>query len=113
MTRLAARRFPDSITRRRGMPGHRNEFGEWVPGNVMEMTFRASVQPLGVEDLDLPEGTRLSDRRKVYVPEPDALVAAFDDAQADTVVIDGETFTVEESQSWADSHTKAVVLREA
>ena len=109
---LAARRFPDSITRRRGMPGFRNDFGEYVPGNVMEVTFRATVQPLGVEDLDLPEGSRLSDRRKVYVPVPDALVAAFGDAQADTVVITGETFTVEESASWPD-HTRAVVLRES
>ena len=113
MTRLAARRFPQTITRRRQEPGSRNNFGEFEPGPIIEVDFRASVQPLGVEDLDLPEGTRISDRRKVFVPVPNALAAAFGDAEADHVLIDGVLFVVEESQSWPGSHTKAVVLREA
>ena len=111
--RLAARRFPNTVTRRRQGPGMRNDYGEFEPGPIAEMTFRASVQPLGVEDLDLPEGSRLSDRRKVFIPVPDAVSAAFGDAEADHVLIDGVLFVVEESQSWPGSHTKAVVLREA
>jgi len=114
MTRLAARRFPQTITRRRQSAGSFNDFGEFEPGQVVEVAFRASVQPLGVEDLDLPGGTRISVRRKVFVPVPNALAAAFGDAEADHVLIDGVLFVVEESQSWPGSHTKAVVLiREA
>ena len=114
MTRPAARRFPDTITRRRQEPGSRNQCGEFEPGPIIETAFRASVQPLGVEDKDLPEGARLSHRRKVFVPVPNALSAAFVDAEPDHVLIDGVLFVVEESQSWPGSHTKAVVLvREA
>ena len=113
MTRLAARRFPDIITRRRESPGRRNERGRYERGVVVETELRASVQPLSLEDQDLPEGTRVHDRLKVFVPEPDALIAAFEDAGADQVSLDGVVYTVEESRSWRGSHTRATLLRQA
>ena len=109
--RLAVRRFPATITRKRQTPGHRNEFGEWVPGEVTETEFPANVQPISLEDEDAVEGSRLDERLTVYIPQPQALLAAFDDRQADTVLVDGAEFTVEKSRSWRGSHTRAILLR--
>ena len=134
-----APRFPDTITRIRETPGHRNEFGEWQAGTTEEQEFPASVQPVLLEDLTVPEGERLSHRLKLYVPHSpenqvrgfgpgygpgfartrqtgavsNALLAAFDDQGADKVRIGTapEVYEVVESQSWR-SHTRAIVLRE-
>ena len=110
--RLAARRFPDAIIRRRRGADTFNAFGEVVPGPITESTLRASVQPMNLEDADFAGGVSVSSRLSVYVPEPGALVAAFEDATADTAVVDGLEYVVEESQSWRGSHTRAVLLRE-
>ena len=113
MTRLASRRrFPDSITRRRMAAGYRDEHGEWVPGGAVDVTFAATVQPLGVADSELVGGAQLSDRRVVYIPEPGALEAAFDEQVADHVIGDGMDFVVTDSWSWR-AHTKAHILRES
>ena len=40
------------------------------------------------------------------------LQAAFDDRGADEVVLAGVVFVVEESQTWAGSHCRAILLRE-
>ena len=109
---LAARRFPDTITRRRTMPGHRDEHCEYVEGSVEETTLRASVQPLTLEDADEAGGVSVSERLSVYVAEPDALSAAFGDALADEVVVDTVSFTVEQNQSWRGHHTRAILLRQ-
>ena len=109
--KLSPRRFPDTITRRRTGAATTNAFGEYVPGMTVETEFRANVQPLGVEDSDLVGGTQLSDRRVVYIPKRDALVAAFDDREADRVLVDGLDFVVTDSWTWR-THTKAHVLRE-
>ena len=105
------RRFPGTITRRRQGVGDRNTAGEYVPGTMTETDFRASVQPLELEDSDIAGGASLEERLRVYVPVPDALMAAFDDREADEVVYDGTTYTVEESRSWPGSHTRATILR--
>ena len=89
----------------------RNEYGEYVPGARSESTFRASVQPVSLEDVDAPEGARLLHRLKIYIPEPNALAAAFDEAAGDAVVFGGKEYLVEDSQSWPN-HTKAIVLRQ-
>lgn len=103
-------RFPDTIIRLREAPGERNQFGEWEPGAVAEIKFRASVQPIKLEDVDAVEGSRLVHRRKVYIPTPNALAAAHDDAGGDRVRVDGVEFAVESSESWPD-HTKAIIVR--
>ena len=110
--KLPARRFPDTVTRKRETPGHRNQYGEYVPGMVEETDLRASVQPMTLEDADFVGGVQVSHRLSVYVPEPGALSAAFEDAAADKVVVDGHEFVVESSQSWRGSHTRAILLRE-
>ena len=112
MSRLASRRFPDVIVRRRQAPGDFNTVGEWVPGALTETELMASLQPLHLEDSDIAGGAQLVERLRVYVPAPDALAAAFDDREADSVLYDGKTFVVEESRSWRGSHTRATLLRE-
>lgn len=112
MRALSPRRFPDRITRRRQGEGSRNALGAFVPGVVEETEFRASVQPLALDDADIAGGVSLVERLRVYVPEPDALAAAFEDREADRVVFGGVEYTVEESRSWGGSHTRATVLRE-
>ena len=64
----AIRRFPEFIVRRRQGPGMRNDYGEFVPGAIVTAVLPASVQPIRLEDLNLPEGERLSERLRVYVP---------------------------------------------
>lgn len=97
--------------RRREGPGQYDGLGEFVPGPVVETELRASVQPLGTEDAELEGGSQLSARLAVWIPEPDALAAAFDDARADEVVYRGDTYVVTESFSWPN-HTEARLLRE-
>ncbi len=65
---VSKRRFPDTITRRRTMPGAYNEFGEWISGVVRESTLRANVQPLEIEDKDFVGGAQERARVKVFVP---------------------------------------------
>lgn len=112
--KIAARRFPDSIVRRRRTAGYFDNVGRPVEGTVTETTHRASVQPLALEDVDLlgGGGVQAVERLKCYIPEPDALSAAFQDNEADEVVLDGRTFVVEEVRSWRGSHTRATLLRE-
>ena len=112
MTRLAPRRFPHTITRRRQGAGRVNDFGEFVPGALTETDLRASVQPMTLEDSDFAGGVSVSHRLSVFVPQPGALAAAFEEAEADTVIVDGLEYIVEESQSWRGSHTRATLLRE-
>ncbi len=68
MRAVSQRRFPDLVTRRRTMPGARNEFGEFVDGAVRESTLRASVQPLSIKDADFVGGAQERARVKVYIP---------------------------------------------
>ena len=112
MTVFAPRRFPDKIRRRRQEPGTTNAFGVFVPGAVIEVEFAASVEPLSLADADIAGGVSLVERWVAFVPEVDALRAAFGDREADQVVVFGTTFVVEESRSWLGSHTRAVLLRE-
>ena len=90
----------------------RNQFGEYVPGTVEETDFPASVQPMSLEDADDAGGVSVSERLSVYVPEAGALSAAFGDSEADKALVEGVMYTVEESQSWRGSHTRAILLRE-
>ena len=68
MSRLAIRRFPDAIVRRRQGPGDFNEYGEFEEGQIVTVVLPAVVQPLKLEDSDFAGGVQLVDRVKVYVP---------------------------------------------
>ena len=66
--RLALRRFPNQVIRRRQGPGARNEYGEYEPGQIVETIFPARVLPLSLEDSDFVGGASLIERLKVFVP---------------------------------------------
>ena len=68
MRRLALRRFPNEVVRRRQGPGTRNDYGQFEPGAVAETIYPARVLPLDLEDSDFVGGTSLLERLKVYVP---------------------------------------------
>ena len=129
------------------MPGHRDSFGGWVPGQTMDEKLRASVQPLALTDADVEGGVQLQHRIKCFVlprrerialersvllfngdaltlrgdpllffagfevSDRHALAAAFEQAGADKVIIDGAVFVVEESRTWPN-YTRATLLRE-
>ena len=109
--KLSARNFPHSITRKRQAAGSFNDFGEFVAGSVQETVLRASIQPLDTEEDTALEGARLDQRLKVFVPTENALAPAFDQSEADTVLVDGVEYVVEKSRSWRGSHTRAILLR--
>ena len=81
MRRLALRRFPNEVIRRRQGPGARNKYGDFEPGAIEETIYPARILPMNLEDLDKVGGERLFERLKVYVPrgisrvreEPDVL----------------------------------------
>ena len=66
--RLALRRFPNEVVRRRQGPGGLNEYGEFEPGAVVETIYPARVLPVSLEDVDSVGGTSLLERLKVFVP---------------------------------------------
>ena len=66
--RLALRRFPDSVVRRRQAPGGFNQYGEYEAGAVIETIYPARVLPLNLEDSDFAGGVSLVARLKVFVP---------------------------------------------
>ena len=68
MRRLALRRFPQEVVRRRQGRGAFNDYGEFAPGAIMETIFPARVLPLSLEDSDFAGGVSLLERLKVYVP---------------------------------------------
>ena len=74
--------------------------------------FRAVILPIRTDDADTAGGVQLRQRLKVYIADPDALRAAFDDREADSVVVHGDAYVVERSESWPASHCEAQLLRE-
>ena len=68
MRRLALRRFPNEVVRRRQGPGTRNFYGEFLPGAIVETIYPARVLPLSLEDSDFVGGVSLVERLKVFVP---------------------------------------------
>ena len=69
MRRLALRRFPNEVVRRRQGPGGWNIYGQFDPGKIMETVYPARVLPLTLEDRDFAGGVSLVERLKVYVPQ--------------------------------------------
>ena len=68
MRRLALRRFPHEVIRRRQGPGERNEYGEYVEGGIIAAILPASIQPLSLTDTDTQAGVSLLSRLAVFVP---------------------------------------------
>ena len=59
MRRLALRRFPNEIIRRRQGPGDFNEFGEFEPGQIVTVVLPALVQPVKLEDANFVGGVQI------------------------------------------------------
>ncbi len=68
MRRLALRRFPNEVVRRRQGTGEWNIYGQFDPGPVVETIYPARVLPLSLEDSDFAGGVALFERLKVFVP---------------------------------------------
>ena len=56
MRRLALRRFPNEIIRRRQGPGGFNFYGEFAEGAVVTAVLPALLQPIKLEDSDFAGG---------------------------------------------------------
>ena len=66
--RLALRRFPDEVIRRRQGPAGFNFYGEPEPGAIVTAVLPARVEPLKLEDADFVGGVQLVERLRVFVP---------------------------------------------
>ena len=64
--RFPSRLFKHSITRRRQLPGMRNEYGEFIEGAIEETVLQGSLQPLSAEDKEVEGGAMVSDKLVVY-----------------------------------------------
>ena len=114
--RLAARRFPDTITRRREMAGHRDDFGEWIPGATEDATLRARVQPLALTDSDLEGGVQLQQRLKVFVlPRRERVsdVSAALTLHGEVLTLRGATLTLGAGTEVSDAHALAAAYAQA
>ena len=120
-TALSARRFPDTIIRRRTSRGSLCTLGQFVPGAMVSLELAANVQPILLEDSDFAGGAQLRSLVKAYVPQsadPNAspltpiLAAAFDTSEADEVLWAGMIYTVEETRAWP-KFTRAILIRES
>ena len=68
MRRLALRRFPHEVVRRRQQPGARNQYGEHVEGGIVTAILPASIQPLSLTDTNTAAGVSLLSRLAVFCP---------------------------------------------
>ena len=94
--RFSLRRYPREIVRRRQGPGMRNEQGRFEPGAIITAILPAAVQPIRLEDLDLPEGSRFRERLAVFVPTGIERVVAMGDAltwNGDALLWNGQPIT--------------------
>ena len=66
--RLALRRFPHEVIRRRQAPGAFNEYGEYVEGGTITAVLPASIQPILLSDINAAAGVSLLARLAVFVP---------------------------------------------
>lgn len=70
------------------------------------------MQPVSLEDdISGGDGARVVERVKVFIPEPDALRAAFETGKADRVRWFNREYKVERSEAWG-KYSQAVLFRE-
>ena len=93
-------------------PGARNDFGEWEPGQPVEVSVSCVSSPdTGqVRELD-GTGSRIEGTRIFWFDEAiDVQLAAADHA-TDSIRYSGEVFRVVEIQRFARSHVRVLGLR--
>ena len=82
MRRLALRRFPDEVVRKRQGQGAFNQYGEYETAGPVETVFPARVLPLSLTDSDFVGGVSLVERLKIFVPSGIARLRGEGDALA-------------------------------
>ena len=80
MRRLALRRFPNEVVRKRQGRGAFNSYGEYETAGPTETIFPARVLPLSLTDSDFVGGVSLVERLKVFVPRGIARLRGVGDA---------------------------------
>ena len=76
-------------------------FGQYVPGETVEIDIRGSLQPTNARELKIPEeGARLRQYWKFYSDEEIFTIRTASLGQADVVEIDGETYKVMSIEKW-------------
>ena len=107
---LEKHRFPHTVTRRR-FAVTLNQYAEPITTHV-DAEFPASIQPIELDPLTLPEGVRLSDRLRVYTLP--GVLRGVDPATrtaSDGILVDGIEFNIESFITWRGSHTRADLVR--
>ena len=106
---LETRRFPHVVFRRRYAVGY--DLQDRPVNTATDTIFAASVQPVGSERDLRPEGVRLSDKLRVYIPQPGVLRGVENGMPSDDLVVDGNLYSVGDFISFSGSHTTANVER--
>ena len=96
---------------RRGPPIFTQSSGKFTAGTTTNITVQATIQPVRLNVIDVPEGKRLDDTIKIYSDQP--LMAA-DDATGlpgDLITWEGRTYEVQQMWDYSTqpflSHFKA------
>lgn len=75
--------------------------GYWVESERDEVEILASIQPLsGKETLNIPEGDRNRERRKIYSADELRVGLQSNQADADIITIDDKQWEVETVEAW-------------
>lgn len=88
--------------------------GQWVPGSNVDITLKASLQPLNPEEMQqLPEGRRTDESFKMFTATQMFTVR---DENPDHLFINGseyEVISVGKHQSGVISHYKVIISKKA
>jgi hypothetical protein len=100
-----------SVTRR---TGGAYVAGKWIAGAPSTLSIVASVQPVGDELQDLPEGQHTDDVRVIYTATQ--LLSRTAATEPDEVSIDGQpyrVFKVEKWDHWGETHYRCWATKTA
>ena len=100
--RLARSPFRCPAVLRRQTAGQRNDYGEFVPGAVVEVDVDVVSVPLSGEERQvLPEGLRERNVRTLWTTETVAAVVEGQTGNSgDHIVFEGATYQVVEVRAW-------------
>ena len=100
--RLARSPFRCPAVLRRQTPGMRNDFGEFVPGVVLELDVQVVRAPIdGEERRVLPEGLREEDVTTFWmVDQVEPVDEAIEGHGGDHLVVDGAVYQVRMVKPW-------------
>jgi len=101
---IRGRYFPDRATVRLQTGGHRNDYGEWVPGAADTRVELVASTPLsGEERRELPEGARETDARKFWLTddsEVQPIRTGANPTEGDLIVWEGTVYRAIRAEQW-------------